>query len=78
MQAWANKPFFDWLAMPLLMLPFLAFGLLLGAIDLDAPASQVGEGEGCNMVGFPETTLSLYEVGCFEDAKGNVHEVVFF
>lgn len=66
---------FGW-TMPFVVLPFLAVGLLLGAIETDAPPS--GACEGCNMVGFPETTLSLYDVGCFEDEKGQLHEVVFF
>ena len=64
--------------MPFFILPLVALGMLLGAVGSDAPVSLATEGEGCNMVGFPETTLSLYDVGCFEDEKGQLHEVVFF
>ena len=61
--------------MPFVVLPFLAVGLLLGAIETDAPPS--GAGEGC-MMGIPEETLALYKVECVEDEKGNLHELVFF
>ena len=62
--------------MPVFILPLIALGMILGGF----PAiTEAGEPSECSEVfGSSEGTLSIYKTICHEDAKGNVHEIVFF
>lgn len=62
--------------MPVLILPLILVGILLGPLGANAPPDEVGES--CNMMGIPEETLTFYKIECIEDEKGNLHELVFF